>query len=397
MRTVLFFVLIISAGIFLSVSSALVSAYEFCENSYSNCEYAAFSGNCGNIQSNCKSTCTSGRNCYYNPAGDQCKMCHLYWFNWQCAYNSVDTNMPSCGECQTYAECTSSGWTACSNKPDGTSCSKGFCKNGVCVEKQQPCSDFNNKPDNCNSYYFNNNYPCSYCFSTNKCYTKQEYSDKCKPGPLCTDSDGGKNIYTIGTCYDSYSCVKGCIDLSVDLYTIREFYCSGDRCTSENIKCPTNYIVGSEEGGGAYCRSISGCKLVGQSCSRNADCCESAPYCGDKTSDSCSSANPVCQNTKTGMKWAYDPSSCELGYLKGGGCTVNNNLLSRCGETGETKPPDQKTCSSEGGTCCSACVAGTEKSAYNLDCSSGVCCGQCFGVCNDYSGGSNSCPGEKIT
>lgn len=72
--------------------------------------------------------------------------------------------------------------------------------------------------------------------------------------------------------------------------------------------------------------------------------------------------------------------------------------MGRCceaGETGITGIPRQKDCSSEGGVCCSACIPDTEMSTYNVDCGSKVCCEQCFNVCNDYSGGGNSCPGTK--
>ena len=128
--------------------------------------------------------------------------------------------------------CTAFVCRECTNIFLKNCASNEVCKNGVCIPQiQKPCSDFNNNPNKCNSYYFNNNYPCSYCFSTNNCYTKQEYSSKCvttpppptppppTPPPSCSkqlgDSCTKSSECCSGRCYGTgtskaYTCKGSC-------------------------------------------------------------------------------------------------------------------------------------------------------------------------------------------
>ncbi|MBI5228734.1 hypothetical protein HY991_01390 [Candidatus Micrarchaeota archaeon] len=56
----------------------------------------------------------------------------------------------------------------------------------------------------------------------------------------CTDSDGGYNIYTRGSCYSSvygYSLYDYCLSSS----QLVEFYCSAGACRNSTVTCPSGY------------------------------------------------------------------------------------------------------------------------------------------------------------
>jgi hypothetical protein len=65
----------------------------------------------------------------------------------------------------------------------------------------------------------------------------------------CSDSDGGKDIFTAGSCYSvpggghSDSCSSG---------KVREYYCGGGSCTYDDISCPTGETC---SGGECKCKS----------------------------------------------------------------------------------------------------------------------------------------------
>lgn len=285
------------------------------------------SGKFCNQDPDCPSSYVSGNDCYYNFCD-----CSQKARQWRCWYDDKDSSKPDCSKTDkkyvriyyeekwyegyvcysqgTLACDASKGWTCnyASVAPYGTeeypnviACNDG--KDNDCdgkVDECEPlCQNLKNEHD-CGIYPKN----CKWCG-----WTCVGIKDTCPPS--CQDTDG-TNIYTGGTCYDDSGCKSGCKDTwppSDYPYTVGEYYCSG-RCVVDNKDCPTGYVVHYEKNQ-AYCTPRECWKDEGESCTNSAECCTG--ICGDKTSESCSSANPVCQSSKTGMKWAYDPSSCELG------------------------------------------------------------------------------------
>ena len=64
------------------------------------------------------------------------------------------------------------------------------------------------------------------------------YNGECIPPKKCTDSDAGKNVLETGTVeIDGSKNTDLCINSSV----VKEFYCSNEQMTSENVSCPSGY------------------------------------------------------------------------------------------------------------------------------------------------------------
>lgn len=116
----------------------------------------------------------------------------------------------------------------------------------ICLDGRATCNDY------CSVGYDNrvNEYVCDTSGGCDSkiltCNTGDKCVDgKCVPAVPCTDSDGGKDYYTLGTCKDGSGCstTPWCVDSCVSTFGLKEYYCSGNSCLSETIPCP----------GGAYC------------------------------------------------------------------------------------------------------------------------------------------------
>lgn len=98
---------------------------------------------------------------------------------------------------------------------------------------------------------------------------------------FCSDSDGGYNIFTIGTCTDSINGVITTINTdSCTNNSLREFYCNNSRCLNVFGRCPNGYNCIN----GACTNQTS--KITGNS--------------GVSASSSSSNAKPLCSDSDRG-------------------------------------------------------------------------------------------------
>jgi len=104
--------------------------------------------------------------------------------------------------------------------------------------------------------------------------------------PLCSDSDGGKDVWTAGTTTDfnGPNEVTNADDCDGASENLKEFYCDGDIGKLDNIKC-TDFnavcITVGDKTVGDYCACPEGYDFVVDKCVAQCVGCECTNSCGD--------------------------------------------------------------------------------------------------------------------
>lgn len=114
----------------------------------------------------------------------------------------------------------------------------------------------------------------------------------------CTDSDGGLNYYTKGTCKG----VNGDFADYCQGSYLMEYYCSNNRCLAKSVSCPSGYVCSN---GACVVPCTDECSSSGLK-----QCYDSSSYriCGNYDNDAC-------------LEWS-SPVSCSSGYTCSNGACV---------------------------------------------------------------------------
>lgn len=279
----------------------------------------------------CPSAYSSGSNCYY----DFCDCSTGGGHAWHtCFYDNVDSNPTDCptktilGKCYSKGSstCTSSGWSCeytitpitTEGPPDDPSCKDGIdndCDGYTdigdrdCIKEPPRCSD----PDDTDAYTWGK------CTDNIGTYYDECFDTTSVREMICVDN---KCAHTKLNCKATEKCSGG-LCVQKECSEIDYLSCPTDRCKL----CVGWVCVKKDEACPACDAGVD--QRNGEQCECNAEC--ASGICGDKTSEYCTSANPVCQSSRTGVKWAYELSACEFKYFTGSGCSVRGRTLYACG------------------------------------------------------------------
>ncbi len=339
-------------------STCLTQGYQVIN--YPGSEWTA--GICA-VDSNCPADfyrCESDGNSYTRGAS-----CNYMGFPFICTENTCTLNKvctagcnSATGLCNPAPTPTPVPTVPCSD-PDGTdSYTAGTCvpaTGQICLDGRGTCNDY------CVFGYTNKVreyicHPSGGCDSTELTCNAGDscVNGKCVAATPCTDSDGGKNYNTQGTCKDSGTCNgAGCTDSCVSSYGLKEYYCSSNSCASETITCP----------GGKYCTYSKGA-------------CE--PLTPTPTSTGTPTATPTATATPTSPAGGCAYYASNFGVCSSGCPTEKWNMKWMCCQTagapsgcdGDSRPGcvgwnpaigETPCCSAEGYRVCSStqeCIDG---------------------------------------
>jgi len=225
----------------------------------------------------------------------------------------------------------------------------------------------------------------------NPCLAKQaglqSWNDgACTPAPACTDSDGGKDIFSAGTVADrsgSYS------DRCTDAAGMEEWYCEGSTATSKTIPCPTGYECQSGACIVSPCTDTDGGKAP--------DMKGTASVGTSEETDECENAATVKEFYCSGGKVLSENMACGASkYCSNGACgekvctdSDNGKNTSKTGTT--ASGPDSQTDSCFDSTTVKEYFCdGNTISNEKIACASGYSCdaGKCVkSVCTDSDSG----------
>jgi len=206
---------------------------------------------------------------------------------------------------------------------------------------------------------------------------------------LCTDSDGGKDLFVQGTAAGAADSIQ---DSCKDALNIEEAYCSGSNAVSEPFSCPAGYACTGGECVKAPCQDSDDGK------DKSVKGTVTAP--GKSQTDECSGANAVKEYYCSGNDAAYEEIQCGSGMQCVSGACVEapcsdsdgGKNASAAGTTKKGSDSYSDACSGGNGVKEYYCDANTVR-YETVACQSGFSCqsGACVkNVCTDSDNGKDT-------
>jgi hypothetical protein len=363
-------------------------------------------------------TCATGYDCCSGVCDLATKTCA----------SSINQCTATGGPCQSSTECCSMACTqgTCSAKAciadnqacsDSSSCCGGSCEGGLCRALNLTCRTAGNPCTDSTQC-------CSKLCQDGVCKLGSSFciqtGDVCSDGDLCCSGECVKGATGLGTCADA---PKG------------STYCSdgldGTVCGACN-SCCSRLCAPYAATGVRVCQPASGCRVNGDLCRKDSDCCGAAgtglPGDGNVTCEiEAGKAVGICRNPKScnpqGNVCHFKDYTCSISSARNdccaatgnsGVCQIDNLGVPRCNGLGATCRTAGETCASandccnqapcvpdaagllhcyavpvgsDGGVPGPACVPKGGSCSINADCCPGSTCiqkvGSTQGVCGD--------------